>query len=184
MPGLAAVVVVSAMGLIDRNHIVLTWKTRSFSRIVMAVTFIATLLIPLHYAIYLGVVLSIGIFLYETSQLHLNYLVFNDQGRVLEKPLECLYADRPQVAVISVEGSLYFGAVGDLEKALARCQESGVRVLILRLRQMHHMGSTGVTALRWSIAASQKEGHADRFQRGQPTSARSPGRRGDYRTGR
>lgn len=158
VPGLAAVVVVSAMGLIDRKHIILTWNIRSFSRMVMAATFIATLLIPLHYAIYLGVVLSIVIFLFESSQLHLNYLVFNEKGRALEKPLDVLYATRPQVAVISVEGSLYFGAVGDLEKAILRCQEAGVVVLILRLRQMHMLGSTGITALHWAIAASKKKG--------------------------
>jgi SulP family sulfate permease len=34
-PGLAAVVVVSAMGLINPVHIRLTWNTRSINRIVM-----------------------------------------------------------------------------------------------------------------------------------------------------
>ncbi len=112
----------------------------------------------MHYAIYLGVVLSIVIFLFESSQLHLNYLVFNEQGQAIEKPLDVLYATRPPVAVISVEGSLYFGAVGDLEKAILRCQEVGVSVLVLRLRQMHMLGSTGTTALHWAIAASKKKG--------------------------
>jgi SulP family sulfate permease len=124
----------------------------------MATTFLATLLIPLHYAIYLGVALSIGIFLYESSQIHLSYLVINDRDQVAEKPLDSLYECCPEIAVISVEGSLYFGAVGELEKAIQRCQEARVKVLILRLRQMHALGSTGVTALQWAIQASRKQG--------------------------
>jgi sulfate permease, SulP family len=158
LPGLAAVVVVSALGLVDTRQIALTWRTRPASRLVMAVTFAAALFLQLHYAIYLGMALSIGIYLYESSRLRLRYLVFDEHGRVAEKSMDELYAAPPPVAVINVEGDLYFGAVRDLEEAVARCRTCGLRALVLRLRSMHNLASTGVTALAWAIRNSQKAG--------------------------
>jgi SulP family sulfate permease len=158
VPGLAAVVVVSALGLVDRKHTLLTWRTRSFSRLVMASTFAATLLLPLHIAIYLGVVLSILIHLYESGRLNLAYLVFEEDGRVREKALAELYAAKPAVAVLNVEGDLFFGAVTDLERAVDGCLDAGVRVLVLRLRRIHSLASTGVTTLQWAIVAARRRG--------------------------
>jgi SulP family sulfate permease len=155
MPGLAAVVVVSAVGLIDREHILLTWNTRKISRLIMAATFAATLLFPLNIAIYLGVLLSILVYLYESSQLHLSYLVFNEHNQVIEKPMAELFACSPKIAVVNVEGDLFFGAVNELETSIERCQQAGVRVLILRLRRMRMLASTGITSLQAAIIGAR-----------------------------
>jgi sulfate permease, SulP family len=96
MPALAAVVIVSAYGLIDRRHIVLTWQARAASRIVLVTTFAATLLLPLHYAIYLGGLLSILIYLYESGHLELSYLTVNEDGYFVEHQLEDLYKNPPR----------------------------------------------------------------------------------------
>ncbi len=158
LSGLAAVVVISAMGLINREHIKLTWNTRSISKVVLAVTFAATLLLPLHIAIYLGVLLSIGIHLFESAQIHLSYIVCLENNQVIEKKLEDLYSEKPVIAVINVEGNLFFGAVNVLEEAIQKCLDSGVKVLILRLRRMHTLASTGITTLQWSIVSAQRAG--------------------------
>ncbi len=160
LPGLAAVVVISAMGLINREHIKLTWNTRSISRLVFGVTFAATLLLPLHLAIYLGVLLSIGIHLFESAQIHLSYVVITEDGHVIEKRMEDLYNEKPQIAILNVEGNLFFGAVAVLEEAIQKCLKSGVKVLVLRLRRMHTLASTGITALQWSIVSAQRMGTA------------------------
>jgi sulfate permease, SulP family len=158
MPGLAAVVVVSALGLIDVKQIMLTWNTRTFSRVVLAATFAATLFLQLHLAIYFGVLLTILIHVYETSHLHLTYLVINAAGQVAEKPMQALFDDCPPIAVINVEGDLFFGAVSELEAAFEHCQQVGVRVLVLRLRRTRLLASTGVVALQGICAAARKSG--------------------------
>jgi sulfate permease, SulP family len=146
MPALAAVVIVSAYGLIDRRHIVLTWQARAASRIVLVTTFAATLLLPLHYAIYLGGLLSILIYLYESGHLELSYLTVNEDGYFVEHRLEDLYKNPPEIAIINIEGDLYFGAVSDLEAAMDRLLSAGIKVMILRIRRMRRMASTGVSA--------------------------------------
>ncbi|HSV85111.1 MAG TPA: SulP family inorganic anion transporter [Levilinea sp.] len=158
LPALAAVVILAARGLIDRRHIQLTWQSRAASRIVLVTTFAATLLLPLHYAIYLGGLLSILIYLYESGHLELSYLTVNEEGSFLERRLEDLYQDPPEIAMINIEGDLYFGAVSDLEAAMDRLLSAGIKVMILRIRRMRRLASTGVSALQWSVIAARRQG--------------------------
>jgi MFS superfamily sulfate permease-like transporter len=113
---------------------------------------------PPHLAIYLGVVLSILIHLYASSRLHFSYQVCTSSGQVSEKPIQELYAVRPPLAVINVEGDLFFGAVNDLEAAIQNALGAGVKVLVLRLRRVHRLAFTGIAALQWAILAARKAG--------------------------
>lgn len=158
IPSLTAVVIISAVGLINRDHITLTWKTRRASQAVMVVTFFSTLLLPLHIAIYIGVLLSILIYLYESGRLNLSILILEEQGDVIEKPLDEGLASQAPVLVLNVEGDLYFGAVDDLDAALTRCITSGAKVVVVRLRRMHLIASTGVAMLESAVRSAQKQG--------------------------
>ncbi|MCI0474632.1 MAG: SulP family inorganic anion transporter [Anaerolineales bacterium] len=157
MAGLAGVVVVAAVKMIDVEHIRLTWQSRATSRATFLVTFIATLLLPLHYAIYLGVLLSIGLYLYESSNVQLSYLVEHD-GKFIEKSYAELAQNPPPIAIVHVEGALYFGATDDLEERLDVLFRSGIKVAILRLRRVRLLGSTGVTAFERIAASAKRHG--------------------------
>jgi SulP family sulfate permease len=155
---LAGVVIVSAYSMIDRHHLKLTWQSRGVSRLVLVVTFIATLLLPLHLAIYLGAVLSIGIYLYESSHLRLSYLTLSGNKDFVEHNLEEVLRECPPIALIDVEGALYFGAVEDLERHVEEILQKGVKVIILRVRHMHLLASTGVTALEGLVTRAEQLG--------------------------
>jgi len=155
---LAGVVIVSAYKMIDRHHIKLTWQSRWSSRIVLSVTFLSTLVLPLHLAIYLGAFLSIGIYLYQSSHLKLTYLTQNGDGSFTEHNLAHLLEQKPEIAIVNVEGALYFAAVDDLEVYLDRLIEAGIRVIVLRLRRVRLIASTGVTALEGLIRYARQQG--------------------------
>jgi SulP family sulfate permease len=115
--------------------------------LVLLATFVATLTLELHIAIYVGTILSIGIYLYESSRLHLSYLSLNQNGAFVERQLETLLEERPAVAIVNIDGALYFGAVDVLEKRMDQVLDAGVRVVILRLRRTHLAASTAISAL-------------------------------------
>lgn len=155
---LAGVVIVSAVGVFNGPHLRLTWQSRDISRLVMVTTFVSTLLLPLHYAIYVGVALTILIYLFESSHLRMSYLTLNDEGLFVENSIESVQQIHPRVALINVEGALYFGAADDLEKQIIRTFNAGVKVIILRLRRVHLMASTGVTAMQHVVKQAEKMG--------------------------
>ena len=147
MASLAAIVVVWATAIVNRHHLEQTWQSGTATRLVLLATFVATLTLELHIAIYVGTILSIGIYLYESSRLHLSYLSLNQNGAFVERQLETLLEERPAVAIVNIDGALYFGAVDVLEKRMDQVLDAGVRVVILRLRRTHLAASTAISAL-------------------------------------
>ena len=144
---LAAVVIVSAAGLINFSLIKLTWQSHKQSRAVMIITFISTLVLPLEYAIFLGILTTLVIHLGETSHMNLSYFIENEEGQFIEYPLQGLEKQTPHIAIINIEGDLFFAAVQDLQDQVERILETDIKVLILRFRRTHLLASTGIMAL-------------------------------------
>jgi len=146
--GLAGVVMLSALGLVNYHHLKLTWQSQATNRLVLSVTLIATLLLPLHIAIFLGTLLSIGLYLRESSNIRLSYLTLNEHGAFVEHSVEdCICAQTP-IALINLEGVLYFAAADALEQQLTALLQSGTKVVILRVRRLRLLAGSGVSALK------------------------------------
>ncbi len=75
IPALAGVVVVSSASLINPDLIKMTWQSRLNSRIVLLITFTSSLLLPLEYAIFLGILSTILLYLGESSHVNLTYIL-------------------------------------------------------------------------------------------------------------
>ncbi len=158
VPALAAVVVVSSAGLININLIEFTWQSSVQSRVVMILTFFSTLLLPLEYAIYMGVLSTILIYLGQSSHINLTYILEDEQGQFIELPMKGIEKHNPRIAIVNIEGDLYFAAVEELRKQIEQILETDLKVLILRFRRTHLLGSTGVMALERLIKSAGKKG--------------------------
>jgi len=158
VPALAAVVVVSSAGLINISLIKLTWQSRVQSRVVMLLTFVSTLVLPLEYAIYLGVLTAILIYLGQSSHINLNYIVEDEEGQFIELPMKRIEKQKPHIAIVNIEGDLYFAAVEDLRNQIEQILETDIKVLILRFRRTHLLGSTGVMALEQLLRSARDKG--------------------------
>ncbi len=157
LSGLAGVVIVYAGGMINPRQLRLTWQSRPSSRAVMATTFVASIFLPLQVAIYLGVLLSIGIYLYESSAMRLTCLC-GENGKFTECEVEEIVAHPTPVVVLNVTGALYFGAVDDFEHSAGQLVAAGVDVLILRIRNVQLLASSGVTALVGLLLRANRAG--------------------------
>ncbi len=120
LPAMGGVILVVAFRLIDVAHIREIVRTSRSETGILVATFLATLLLELEFAIYGGVTLSLALYLSRTAHPHITALAPDpaDPRRRLmdlaEKPLpEC-----PQLKIIRIDGSLFFGAVEHVVKAL------------------------------------------------------------------
>ena len=147
LAALAAVVIVSAAGLINFSLIKLTWQSHAQSRAVMIITFVSMLVLPLEYAIYLGILTTIVLHLGVSSRMNLTYIIENEEGLFIEYPLEGIEKQTPHIAIINIEGDLFFAAVQDLQDQIERILETEIKVLILRFRRTHLLASTGIMVL-------------------------------------
>ncbi len=155
---LAAVVIFSAAGLININLIKVTWQSKINSRVVMIITFFSTLVLPLEYAVYLGILTTILIYLVESSHLNLSYIIEDDDGQYVELPMEQIQQRDCKIAIINIEGDLYFAAAEDLRAQIEKVLATEIKILILRFRRTHLLASTGIMALNQIIKSARDNG--------------------------
>jgi SulP family sulfate permease len=148
---LAGLLVVIAYSMIDKRRLRLTWKTGAASRIVLFGTLASTLIFPIQYAVFVGVILSILILLQITGQTDLTQLVPRADSGFDEVPFN--RAPSSPVVTINLEGDLYFAAVEDLDHELLRALTDETRVVVLRMKRLRAVGSTAMAILEhfWEL---------------------------------
>lgn len=144
---LAVLVITIGIALINTKAIrIVTHATRS-DAIVFGVTFLSGLLLPLDTAIYSGVAISIMLFLKKAARPEMVEYTFNDHGQLAEmaNPKE---RNTPEVSIVHVEGELFFGAADLFRDQMRRiCEDPNLKIVILKMRNAHHMDASGVMAL-------------------------------------
>lgn len=125
---MGGVILLVAYNLIDFHHIkeiIIFSKSEST---ILLVTFFATLFLELEFAIYLGVLLSLVLFLAKTStpKIPTMSLDTSDDGAIRKfinidkKPIkQC-----PQLKVIRIDMSIYFGSIAHIQKRIESIVEN------------------------------------------------------------
>ena len=154
MPALAALLMVIGVATIKPNRVMTVARTGTVALTVMVTTLVLTMLIPLQYAVLVGVGISaILAVIRESSRVSTRRLVFTDVGRMREtEPPSALPAG--EVVVLQPYGNLFFAAAPTLEQQLpAVLPESTNSVVILRMRGAEEVGATLNDVLqRYAIA--------------------------------
>lgn len=144
---LAALVIALALALFNRRHIRICLRSTTDDAAVLITTFVATLLAPLHVAIFIGVAVSITLFLRKASRPHLVEYEFDDAGELREMG-EKRRRPIPAISIVHVEGDLFFGAAELFRTQIQRTvTDAALKIIILRLKNARHLDATSVMAL-------------------------------------
>ncbi len=112
---MAGILFLVAWGLIDFHHIHQIIRTSNAETAVLATTFFSTLLLELEFAILLGVMLSLAIYLSRTSRPRVLSRVPNPHHPKRAFTTDDSLPECPQFKIIRIDGSLFFGAVNYVE---------------------------------------------------------------------
>jgi SulP family sulfate permease len=117
-PVMAGLLFVVAWGLIDFHHIAGILRSSRQESAVLLVTFISTLTLHLEFAIYLGVLLSLVLYLHRTARPRIEEVQpLPGVSPPVFVPAEA--ADLvPGLKIVRINGSIYFGAVSHVEEAM------------------------------------------------------------------
>jgi sulfate permease, SulP family len=115
---MSAVLLVVAYRLIDMHHIKTILTSSKRETAVLITTFLATLFVELEFAIYVGVMLSLVIYLMRTSQPKV--VMVSPDARFGSRHMseDPALTRCPQLQIIRIDGSLYFGAVDHVGEVL------------------------------------------------------------------
>lgn len=144
---LAGILLVVAYTMVDKRRMALAWRSGHNSKLVLCGTLLATLFFPLEYAIFVGVFISIVLFLRITGKPDLTQLVARPDEGFDEVPFS--QVDPLPVVTVNLEGDLYFAAVEDLDRELLRCLGAKTRVVVLRMKRLRAVGSSAMAMLAY-----------------------------------
>ena len=147
MTVLAALLIIIGVRAVSVPAIRTVLQTSVPSATLMIVTFVATLLLPVQYAVLLGVALSIVAYVYSSSlDIRVVLLTPGSHGHYLEKgvPDDLLSA---QVTPLDIYGSVFYAGTDVIEKLVPKVGNASRPVVILRLRGRTDVGSTFITFL-------------------------------------
>lgn len=147
MPTIAALLMVAGYEAIKIGDIEDVRDIGAGPRAIMIVTFLATMIWPLQYAVLVGVILSILQYLGQSAaDVRLVSLEPQADGTILEtEPPEKLMAHR--VTLLRVYGSVFYAAAARLEEMLPAPQGAERAVVILNLRGADRVGSTFIKVI-------------------------------------
>jgi SulP family sulfate permease len=124
IPAMAAILLVVAWRLIDFHHIGTILRTSKRETTILLTTFFATLFVELEFAIYVGVMLSLVIYLMRTSQPNVVTRVPDPATPNRHFVTEPKLPECPQLKIVRIDGSLYFGAVDHIQEQLHRLSQN------------------------------------------------------------
>ncbi len=155
---LAVLVIAIGISLLNKHAIrIVTRATRS-DAIVFSTTFISGLIMPLDTAIYIGVGISIILFLKKVARPEMVEYAFNDEGHLaeVETPEQ---RGTPEVSIVHVEGELFFGAADLFRDQMRRiCEDPNLKIVVLKMRNAHNMDATAAMALEELMRYMEEKG--------------------------
>ncbi|MEJ2141054.1 MAG: SulP family inorganic anion transporter [Gammaproteobacteria bacterium] len=147
---MGGVILLVAYNLIDFHHIKETFKTNRTETSIFLVTFFSTLFLELEFAIYIGVLLSLIIYLAKTSKPQITMLAPDDTLKrrplvnIESKPLyQC-----PQLKIVRIDRSIYFGSVSYLQSRLQGIESnSRFKHILLVASRINYIDMAGAEML-------------------------------------
>ncbi|WP_052693294.1 SulP family inorganic anion transporter [Desulfosporosinus sp. I2] len=148
---LAGVMMVTAYNLINTKEIMKVVNLGKFKSdsLAMWVTCFATVLLPnLSYAIYLGIGLSIALYLRDTNKVPIKILIptQGSESQIIETEIQVVKG-KVDILIIELQGNLYFGSSEDLEEKLEMLVDKS-RIFILRMKHVASIDITSLNALK------------------------------------
>ena len=157
---MAGILLIVAYRLIDFHHISNILRTSKRETAVLLTTFFATLFVELEFAIYVGVMLSLVIYLMRTSRPRIATLTPDPHTTNRQMVNDAKLPMCPQIRIVRVDGSLFFGAVDHVQNEFQRYMEenpgqkhlliiasginfvdiSGAEMLVQESKRRRHLG--------------------------------------------
>ncbi|MCC5859341.1 MAG: SulP family inorganic anion transporter [Ectothiorhodospiraceae bacterium] len=133
MPAMAAIVLLIAWRLVSFQQWGRILRASRQETLILLVTFASTLALALEFAIYLGVLLSLLLFLKRAGKPRLVPVAPtpNRPGNPYRNALKRNLPQCPQLRILRLDGSLFFGAVDHVQSVLRGYTDAGYRHIVI-----------------------------------------------------
>ncbi len=148
LPGLAGLLVMVGISMVNVGRLQTVYFTGTRSVAVMLITLIATLFLPIQYAVGIGVILHILLFVFASSEaVRIERLVRQPDNTFAEETVPA-ELESEVVYLLNPVGNLFFAGAAELEENLPDPGDAVRSVVILNLRDRDEVGSTFINVIK------------------------------------
>jgi sulfate permease, SulP family len=149
LPAIAALLLVTAANIVNTRQLLLCLKATSSDAFVLWTTLLSCIFFSLDVAFYIGIVLSITLYLKKAALPHLVEYDINESGELRNLDYLKIHEHRT-IRVIKIEGELFFGAADLFQTTLKTIAEddTSTKVIILQLKNARDIDATVCLALQ------------------------------------
>ena len=148
---LASIIIMAVIGLVKIKPIVHAWRAEKHDGIVAVITFLLTLMMAPHLdqGILVGVVLSMGLFIYRTMRPRFAKVARYHDGTFRDLKIHPELRTCPHIAVIRFDMSLYYANAGYFETKVLQvfADYPNAKFIILDAEGINMLDSTGEMVL-------------------------------------
>lgn len=148
LAALSALLLASAVNIVNWRQFFMCIKATRSDSFVLWTTLLSCLFFSLDIAFYIGIVLSITLYLKKAAMPQLVEYDFDEEGDLLN-PCDPNLHEHQAIRLIKVEGELFFGAADLFQSTLKAIAEddTSARVIILQLKNARDIDATVCLAL-------------------------------------
>lgn len=149
LSALSALLLMTAASLVKKKQVLLCLKSTRSDAFVFLMTFLSCIFFGIDVAFYIGVSLSIILYLKKAAVPQVQQYFVDEAGRI--KSLEfCTAAEKTPIRFIKVKGELFFGAADLFQTTLKTIAEddTNTKVIILQLKNARDIDATACLALQ------------------------------------
>ena len=147
MPALAGLLIMVGVSMINVPRIRIVRNTGPVPLGVMLTTLTATLFLPIQYAVAVGVILHVVLYVYQSAEtVRIERIVLQPDGTFAEStPPDVLVDD--DIVILQPVGSLFFAGAAEFEEHLPDVGDATGAVVMITLRDRDEVGSTFIRIL-------------------------------------
>jgi len=158
-PAMGGIILLVGYNLIDFHHIKQIIKSSRRESIVLGVTLLGTLFLELETALFLGILISLFFYLEKTSKPNIAIFGKNKDDRFINIIRDKTTKECPQLKIIRIDGSMYFGAVEVISNYFADLYEKGEeKHLLILAHGINFVDLAGAEWLTNEVLKWQKRG--------------------------
>ncbi|PGL73220.1 SulP family inorganic anion transporter [Bacillus sp. AFS055030] len=150
LASMAPILMLVAWNMSERNEFIHILKTKSSDSIILILTFLLTVFLNLTTAVEVGLIVAVILFVKRMSELHIVRKVLPDRTRQNQKLMPNMVNDDhdcPQISIVTIEGSIFFGTANLFEKTILKLSDNKPKFLILRFGKVPFIDTTGEAKL-------------------------------------
>ncbi len=163
---MAGILFLVAWSLIDFHHIKTIVKASYPETLVMAVTFLGTLTLDLDFALLLGVMFSLAMYLKRSAKPEVQSRVPNPANPKRKFTTDASLPECPQLKMLRIDGSIFFGSVAHIRETLTniRNQSPDQKHLLLFSQSISMIDVSGSELIAEEVKHRRKKGGKVFFQ--------------------